>query len=145
MSPQGIGVLISSGQVPAAAAGLQDDLPAGHCHLDSQGSPVSLHLSFKGQASPTEPAHHLIRWRLTCGLCNLSGQWLQVLKNDGRAWTSKYARGGSARKNSARSLYIVVDALQGHITSNGWALEVANHNGRAGAGVCIETLASNSS
>eukprot|EP00891_Asterochloris_glomerata_P002701 jgi/Astpho2/2701/fgenesh1_pg.00050_%23_18_t len=46
---------------------------------------------------------------------------IDVLKSDGRAWTSKYARGGSARKNSARSLYIVVDALQGHITSNGLA------------------------
>lgn len=59
--------------------------------------------------------------RLATDLCCVQPlwQWLQVLKSDGRAWTSKYARGGSARKNSARSLYIVVDALQGHITSNG--------------------------
>lgn len=44
---------------------------------------------------------------------------LQTIKADGFAWASKYARGGSARKLSARKFYIVVDALQGHITSNG--------------------------
>lgn len=44
---------------------------------------------------------------------------LQTIKTDGAAWASKYARGGSARKQSARKFYIVVDALQGHITSNG--------------------------
>lgn len=44
---------------------------------------------------------------------------LQTLKTDGAAWASKYARGGSARKLSARKFYIVVDALQGHLTTNG--------------------------
>lgn len=44
---------------------------------------------------------------------------LQLLKSDARLWTSKYARGGSVRKPSARKIYIVVDALQGHLTSNG--------------------------
>ena len=44
---------------------------------------------------------------------------MQSIKLDGSAWASKYARGGSARKLSARKFYIVVDALQGHITSNG--------------------------
>jgi hypothetical protein len=34
---------------------------------------------------------------------------------------SKYARGGSARKLSARRFYIAVDALQGHLASNGFA------------------------
>lgn len=50
---------------------------------------------------------------LTCDTC------LQLLKSDARLWTSKYARGGSVRKPSARKIYIVVDALQGHLTSNG--------------------------
>jgi len=46
---------------------------------------------------------------------------VKTLKMDGAAWASKYARGGSARKLSARKFYIVVDALQGHLTSNGFA------------------------
>jgi hypothetical protein len=46
---------------------------------------------------------------------------VKTLKADGSAWASKYARGGSARKLSARKFYIVVDALQGHLTSNGFA------------------------
>lgn len=44
---------------------------------------------------------------------------MQLLKTDARNWTSKYARGGNVRKPSARKMYIVVDALQGHITTNG--------------------------
>ena len=36
----------------------------------------------------------------------------QLLRKDGSAWVSKYARGGSARKLSARRFYIAVDALQ---------------------------------
>jgi len=43
------------------------------------------------------------------------------IKKDGSAWASKYARGGSARKQAARAMYIVVDALQGHFASNGFA------------------------
>lgn len=46
---------------------------------------------------------------------------VKSIKADGASWASKYARGGSARKLSARKFYIVVDALQGHITSNGFA------------------------
>jgi hypothetical protein len=45
----------------------------------------------------------------------------QLLKADGATWVSKYARGGSARKLSARKFYIVVDAVQGHLASNGFA------------------------
>lgn len=48
-------------------------------------------------------------------------QVINLLKADARTWTSKYARGGSVRKPSARKIYIVVDALQGHLTSNGFA------------------------
>lgn len=46
---------------------------------------------------------------------------VQILRKDGSAWVSKYARGGSARKLSARRFYIAVDALQGHLASNGFA------------------------
>jgi hypothetical protein len=40
-------------------------------------------------------------------------QVIAQIKKDGSAWVSKYARGGSARKQAARKMYIVVDALQG--------------------------------
>lgn len=43
------------------------------------------------------------------------------IKKDGSTWVSKYARGGSARKQAARKMYIVVDALQGHFAANGFA------------------------
>lgn len=46
---------------------------------------------------------------------------VQLLRKDGSAWVSRYARGGSARKLSARRFYIAVDALQGHLASNGMA------------------------
>ncbi|EIE26160.1 hypothetical protein COCSUDRAFT_61150 [Coccomyxa subellipsoidea C-169] len=46
---------------------------------------------------------------------------VQVLRKDGSTWVSRYARGGSARKLSARRFYIAVDALQGHLASNGMA------------------------
>ena len=46
-------------------------------------------------------------------------QVVKRLKAEGPAWVSKYARGGSARKLSARKMYIAVDALQGHLASNG--------------------------
>ena len=51
---------------------------------------------------------------------------MQLLKADARNWTSKYARGGNVRKPSARKMYIVVDALQGHITTNGYVDVVAH-------------------
>lgn len=44
---------------------------------------------------------------------------IKVLKAEGLEWVSKYARGGSARKESARRMYIAVDALIGHLASNG--------------------------
>lgn len=44
-----------------------------------------------------------------------------MLKKDGLDWVSKYARGGSARKVSARTFYIAIDAIQGHVASSGYA------------------------
>lgn len=46
---------------------------------------------------------------------------IALIKKDGATWASKYARGGSARKQAARSMYIVVDALLSHFASNGFA------------------------
>lgn len=46
-------------------------------------------------------------------------QLIKNLKLQGQSWASKYARGGSARTLSARRIYIAVDALQGHLASNG--------------------------
>ena len=43
--------------------------------------------------------------------CNY--QVIAEIKKEGSSWVSKYARGGSARKQAARKMYIVVDALQG--------------------------------
>ncbi|CAK0784694.1 hypothetical protein CVIRNUC_007898 [Coccomyxa viridis] len=43
------------------------------------------------------------------------------LRKEAGQWVAKYARGGSARKLSARRFYIAVDALQGHLASNGQA------------------------
>ena len=53
-----------------------------------------------------------VRQRLFC---------VQALRKDGATWVAKYARGGSARKVSARRMYIAIDALQGHLASNGFA------------------------
>lgn len=44
---------------------------------------------------------------------------IKSLKTDGLAWVSKYARGGSVRKQSARRFYVAVDAIVGHLASNG--------------------------
>eukprot|EP00877_Chromochloris_zofingiensis_P005521 jgi/Chrzof1/14970/Cz09g22190.t1_PSB27B[v5.2] len=46
---------------------------------------------------------------------------IKSLKTDGLAWVSKYARGGSVRKQSARRFYVAVDAIVGHLASNGLA------------------------
>ncbi|KAJ9519329.1 hypothetical protein QJQ45_023125 [Haematococcus lacustris] len=46
---------------------------------------------------------------------------IKSLKSDGTAWVSKYARGGSARTQSARRMYIAVDSVVGHLASNGYA------------------------
>jgi hypothetical protein len=43
------------------------------------------------------------------------------LKKESLNWVSKYARGGSARTVSARKIYVAVDAIQGHLASNGFA------------------------
>jgi hypothetical protein len=44
---------------------------------------------------------------------------IKRLKVDGSTWVSKYARGGSAKTQSARNMYIAVDAVQGYMASNG--------------------------
>jgi hypothetical protein len=36
-------------------------------------------------------------------------------------WVSKYARGGSARSQSARKMYVAVDSVTGFMASNGLA------------------------
>ena len=59
--------------------------------------------------SPTHAPTHLL-------------QLVKELKAEAPGWVSKYARGGSARKQSARKAYIVVDALSGHFASNGWVV-----------------------
>ena len=46
---------------------------------------------------------------------------VKTLKRKGQAWASEYARGGSARKSSARTFYIAVDSIEGHFASNGMA------------------------
>lgn len=46
---------------------------------------------------------------------------VKTVKKEGLDWVSKYARGGSARAKSARTLYVVVDAVEGHLASNGYA------------------------
>ncbi|GLI59745.1 hypothetical protein VaNZ11_001695 [Volvox africanus] len=46
---------------------------------------------------------------------------IKTLRTEGADWVSKYARGGSARTDSARRMYIAVDALIGHLASNGYA------------------------
>ena len=44
---------------------------------------------------------------------------VKALRAESQAWVSKYAPGGSVRKQSARSLYVAVDAVAGHLASNG--------------------------
>jgi hypothetical protein len=44
---------------------------------------------------------------------------IKTLKTDAQTWVTKYARGGSVRKQSARKFYIAVDAVLGHMASNG--------------------------
>ncbi|PNW86244.1 hypothetical protein CHLRE_02g078507v5 [Chlamydomonas reinhardtii] len=46
---------------------------------------------------------------------------IKTIKTEGADWVSKYARGGSARSDSARRMYIAVDALIGHLAANGYA------------------------
>ena len=46
---------------------------------------------------------------------------MQSLKKEAAEWASKYAKGGSARKLSARKFYIAVDALQVCIPGAGMA------------------------
>ena len=64
---------------------------------------------------------------------------MQLLKTDARNWTSKYARGGNVRKPSARKMYIVVDALQGHITTNGY-VDVVAYTVWFCSGTCVMAL-----
>jgi len=46
---------------------------------------------------------------------------IKSLKLDATNWVSKYARGGSVRSKSARTMYSAVDAIVGHMASNGLA------------------------
>jgi len=43
------------------------------------------------------------------------------LKGDANTWVATYARGGSARSESARKLYIAADGVAGFLASNGLA------------------------
>ena len=45
---------------------------------------------------------------------------VKAVKKESLDWVSRYARGGSARAKSARTLYVVVDAVQGHVATNGY-------------------------
>ena len=45
---------------------------------------------------------------------------VKSVKKESLDWVSRYARGGSARAKSARTLYVVVDAVQGHVATNGF-------------------------
>lgn len=58
---------------------------------------------------------------LLIGIAARVAQAIASIKAEGSKWVSKYARGGSARKQSARKFYIVIDALQGHFAANGCA------------------------
>lgn len=49
----------------------------------------------------------------TDGVIAAAHQVIAQIKKDGSSWVSKYARGGSARKQAARKMYTVVDALEG--------------------------------
>lgn len=44
---------------------------------------------------------------------------IKELKAEAQAWVTKYARGGSVRKQSARKFYIAIDAVLGFLVSNG--------------------------
>lgn len=44
---------------------------------------------------------------------------VKELKGDLPAWVSRYARGGNARKVSARKIYVVADAISAHFANNG--------------------------
>jgi hypothetical protein len=46
---------------------------------------------------------------------------VKPLRAECQRWASSYARGGSARSQSARSMYVAVDAVMGHLASNGVA------------------------
>eukprot|EP00199_Chlamydomonas_sp_CCMP681_P006552 CAMPEP_0119108376 /NCGR_PEP_ID=MMETSP1180-20130426/13999_1 /TAXON_ID=3052 ORGANISM="Chlamydomonas cf sp, Strain CCMP681" /NCGR_SAMPLE_ID=MMETSP1180 /ASSEMBLY_ACC=CAM_ASM_000741 /LENGTH=223 /DNA_ID=CAMNT_0007093981 /DNA_START=81 /DNA_END=752 /DNA_ORIENTATION=+ len=46
---------------------------------------------------------------------------IKSMKGDINTWVGKYARGGSARSQSARRMYIAVDSVAGHMASNGLA------------------------
>ena len=44
---------------------------------------------------------------------------IKDMKKSSAEWVSKYARGGSARSQSARRMYTAVDAVGGHMAANG--------------------------
>jgi len=55
---------------------------------------------------------------------------VKEMKVEGPKWVSKYARGGSVSTPSGRKMYVVVDAVQGWVTSNGLAPLPANKAGK---------------
>lgn len=46
---------------------------------------------------------------------------IKSMKTNCSKWVSQYARGGSARSQSARKMYIAVDATVGWLATNGLA------------------------
>lgn len=48
-------------------------------------------------------------------------QALNEVKSEGKAWIAAHAKGGSAPGQAAKRMYVAVDAVQGHVASNGLA------------------------
>jgi Photosystem II Pbs27 len=46
---------------------------------------------------------------------------LDTVKASGKTWIAAYARGGSAPGQAAKRMYVAVDAVLGHTTTNGIA------------------------
>eukprot|EP01024_Parvocaulis_polyphysoides_P011061 TRINITY_DN13894_c0_g1_i1.p2 TRINITY_DN13894_c0_g1~~TRINITY_DN13894_c0_g1_i1.p2 ORF type:complete len:126 (+),score=26.15 TRINITY_DN13894_c0_g1_i1:374-751(+) len=94
----------SSGKITTAAGGIP--VPV----LDDEYSKKTLALADTIEKYITLDVYD--RERLNC---------IKIIKLDGGAWVSKYAPGGSVRKDSARRMYIIVDALSGWFAQSGAA------------------------
>jgi hypothetical protein len=46
---------------------------------------------------------------------------LSEVKTGGKAWIAAHAKGGSAPGQAAKRMYVAVDAVTGHVNSNGAA------------------------
>lgn len=75
-------------------------------------------LHYPGPVKSSTPAHSAAALQ-DAGDFKVRVPLIKLLKTESSEWVSKYARGGSARKESARRMYIAVDALIGHLASNG--------------------------